>query len=155
MTRMSSRSLRNSTPGSLHGFTLIELMIVLAIIAIILTLALPVYMNYTIRTKVGEALAVAAAAKTSIAATCHEDLTLTSIDNSASGYTVSPSTWVASIDISGNCDAPVITMVTQNTGAPVDPVLTLTGAFIDGVGAVTWICQSNSPNYLMPETCRS
>ena len=39
-----------------RGFTLIELMIVVAIIAIIISLALPVYTNYTTRAKVGEAL---------------------------------------------------------------------------------------------------
>ena len=45
-------------------------MIVVAIIAIILTLALPVYSDYVIRTKTSEALSVGTAAKTTVAGAC-------------------------------------------------------------------------------------
>ena len=57
------------------GVTLIELMIVVAIVAIILTLALPTYSNYIIRTKIAEALSVSKAAKTAVASVCQDDLT--------------------------------------------------------------------------------
>jgi type IV pilus assembly protein PilA len=46
------------------GFTLIELIIVIAIISIIFTLALPLYSNYMIRAKVGEALSIGIAGAT-------------------------------------------------------------------------------------------
>jgi type IV pilus assembly protein PilA len=49
------------------GFTLIELMIVIAIVGILAAIALPAYQNYTIRAKLSEVLAVGAEAKTSIA----------------------------------------------------------------------------------------
>jgi len=138
------------------GFTLIELMIVIAIIAIVLTLALPVYTNYAIRAKIGEALSVAAAAKTTVASTCLEDPTLTGLDNEAVGYAFVESTWVESITVSEDCDEPVITMVTRNTGAPApSPVLTLTGNIVGGSGRVTWTCAStNAPDYLLPQNCR-
>lgn len=50
-----------------QGFTLIELMIVVAIIGILAAVALPAYQDYTVRAKVTEGLSLASAAKTTIA----------------------------------------------------------------------------------------
>ncbi len=52
-----------------QGFTLIELMIVVAIIGILAAIAIPAYQDYTIRAQVSEGLTLAAAAKTSVAET--------------------------------------------------------------------------------------
>lgn len=49
------------------GFTIVELMIVVAIVSILAVIAMPAYQNYTVRSKVSEALTFAAEAKTTVA----------------------------------------------------------------------------------------
>lgn len=130
-------------------------MIVIAIMGITLTLALPVYSNYAIRAKIGEGLTVAAATKTAVAATCHENQAMTDLDAAKVGYSFTPSKWIQAITISGDCTEPVITIQTRNTGASGDPEITLTGIWTDGAGAITWECASTAENYLLPTECRS
>ncbi len=55
-----------------QGFTLIELMIVVAIIGILAAIALPAYQDYTVRAKVQEGVSVAAAARTAVGIACSE-----------------------------------------------------------------------------------
>lgn len=151
----------NSVPSSKHslqaarGFTLIELMIVIAIIAIILTLALPVYTEYATRAKVGEALSVGAGAKSAVAATCVEDPTIDPLTNAKAGYALVPSKYVFSITVGGTCRIPVITIQTQNVGVSPDIVITLTGDMPAGDGKLDWLCTSNTPNNNVPNECRT
>ena len=142
-------------PNTGRGFTLIELMIVVAIIAIILTLALPVYSNYSIRAKVGEALSVGAAAKTSTASTCVETPNLPELTNENAGYIFIPTEHLQSIDISGPCTAPVITLTTQNTGAPEDIVIVLRGESPGLTGRIAWTCTTDASFIYVPADCRN
>lgn len=56
-----------------QGFTLIELMIVVAIIGILAAIAIPAYQDYTVRAKVSEGLELAKAAKTTVAESFQSD----------------------------------------------------------------------------------
>ena len=155
------KSLNYSTAGAVPGgFTLIELMIVIAIIAIILTLALPVYSNYTIRAKVAEGLSLGNSAKTSASSSCIEDPTIASIDNAQAGYGfiagLDDEDYVADIQISGPCSNPLITITTRQTGQLPDPILIMTGELIQNTGKIEWKCSSNNtPDWLLPNSCRS
>jgi len=68
-----------------QGFTLIELMIVIAIIAILMAYALPAYRDYTVRTKLGEGNAMAAGYKMAINEAYVRTGALAGLDNGVNG----------------------------------------------------------------------
>ena len=137
------------------GFTLIELMIVIAIIAILLALALPAYQDYTIRSKIGEALSIGASAKLAAAETCQSDPANALGDIDDAGYDFQASKYVSNVTISGGCDqASTITIditTTSLVGVGSNTV-TLTGTV--GTSNVDWDCTSGHEPQHVPSTCR-
>ncbi len=81
------------------GFTLIELMIVVAIIGILAAIAIPAYQDYTIRSKVTECINAAGVCKTSVAE-YYQSKGVMPNNATVAGCTDSPT---------ANCDAPVVT----------------------------------------------
>ena len=137
------------------GFTLIELMIVIAIIAILLALALPAYQDYTIRTKVGEALSVTASAKLAGAETCASDPALSGMDNSSAGYTFAASKYVGAMDISGGCNVGEQIVIVADTTSQVGTTaadVTIRGNILNS--NVDWYCTSTHEPQHVPSTCR-
>ena len=84
-----------------HGFTLIELMIVVAIIGILAAIAIPAYQDYIVRSKISEGLNMAGAAKLAVSET-YDSTGITPTDNAAAGLPGAGSitgSYVASIGV--------------------------------------------------------
>ncbi len=138
------------------GFTLIELMIVVAIIGILAALALPAYQDYLVRSKVTEILARGAEGKTSVAEFFAANDRFPSNLTSA-GLTSAGVNWVKSLAwTSGNAGTAKITLTASSKigGSANSGTIDLITQTTTG-GQVVWKCIGNSmpPKYL-PATCR-
>jgi type IV pilus assembly protein PilA len=140
------------------GFTLIELMIVIAIVAILLALALPAYQDYTIRAKVTEGLSLGASPKLAVSETCQSDPNATPATDSGYAFAegADDDDYVSAIVIGGTCAAPTVTITTKNTGATTQPILLLTGDVQPNSGQIEWDCTTSAglPQHV-PTSCRS
>ena len=137
----------------LQGFTLIELMIVVAIIGILASIAIPAYQDYTIRAQVSEGLTLSASAKLAVSE-YYTDRGVWPADNAEAGLedgTKIIGNYVVSIEVSG----PIITVTYGNrSNARIDgQAVTLTVA--DATGSLIWDCAgAGIANKHLPAACR-
>ena len=142
-----------------QGFTLIELMIVVAIIGILAAIAIPAYQDYTIRSRVSEGLYLASEAKTAVSET---NSSLGRFATAIASYGLA-----AAISVSGQntrsvgVTAPatgIITITYRTLGgstAPGDTII-LTPTVNAGLGSVSWVCSTGGtiPDKYRPANCR-
>ena len=141
------------------GFTLIELMIVVAIIGILAAVAIPAYQDYTTRAKVSELLGFAAAMKTSVSECAITAGAVTNCDATASGVdttaVANASSYLSTVAISAGeiTLSPNWGALGVSSGVSGDIVFTPS----QSTGGVSWSCSPSSPtaNKYLPANCRS
>lgn len=138
------------------GFTLIELMIVVAIIGILAAIALPAYQDYTARSQMSEALSLAGGARTAVTEFWTTQGSFPSSNASAGLANAADITgsYVASVNVGGTPGTIIATMNTNGVASGIGGQ-TLTLSAVTTAGSIEWVCKSSAADKLVPANCRN
>jgi type IV pilus assembly protein PilA len=139
------------------GFTLIELMIVVAIIGILAAVALPAYQDYTVRAKVSEVVLAASAGRTTISEFYGTNGHMPANATSAAINDATGSKYVASVAYTTTgSDNATITATAQNIGGSTPSgTVVLTGTGTSATGKVGWTCTAGTmAGKYLPGSCK-
>lgn len=129
-----------------QGFTLIELMIVIAIIGILAAIALPAYQDYTNRAKASEIVLAGSSARTCITEIVQSSGWAGNLATCASSFTQTQYTSSIAIDTDGE-----VTVTGRGFAEAVEVTLTPSNTGRNNIGG--WVC-SGTPAKWMPGSCR-
>ena len=138
-----------------QGFTLIELMIVVAIIGILAAVAIPAYQDYTIRAQVSEGLSLASGAKTAMAEYYNQRGTFPSANASLGLSTAADidGSYVSAVD-AGATPGLIAVTFGNNVNAQISGDILQISA-ITSAGSIQWVCKSTTlDDKYLPTNCR-
>ena len=134
-----------------QGFTLIELMIVVAIIGILAAVAIPSYQDYTKRAHVSEGFGLAGAAKTGVSEYYSSESAWPASNTDAGLSQAASITGNAVVSVSIGASG-VITITYNDKLGTTNSTVILTPA--DNQGSISWACTGDVPSKLRPANCR-
>lgn len=139
------------------GFTLIELMIVIAIVGILAAVALPAYQDYTARAQMSEALTLAEGQKAAVVEYYSDNGTFPNTNASAGIASTIKGKYVKSVEVKGDATSASITSTMNSTGVNNDikgKTLVLVGK--QNSGSFSWECKKGTvDDKFLPSSCRA